>query len=61
MQVLRQFDSYKAGDIMTDDDIADQKRRGNLGDLIANGFVAPLPDPAQPVEAKPEPKKGRRK
>lgn len=40
MKVLKAFDFYQPGQIMTPEDIADQARRGNLPDLLKNGFVA---------------------
>ena len=39
MKVLKAFDFYQPGDTMTPDAIGDQAQRGNLDDLIRNGFV----------------------
>lgn len=38
-RVIRAFDRYRPGQTMTAEDVADQERRGNLPDLIKNGFV----------------------
>jgi len=46
MKVLRAFDFYQPGQTMTADDIDEQRRRGNLPDLIRNGFVEPVADTA---------------
>lgn len=39
MKVLKAFDRYVAGDTMKPEDVEDQRQRGNLDDLLANGFV----------------------
>ena len=39
-RVLRDFDFYRVGQAMRPEDVADQKRRGNLPDLLRNGFIA---------------------
>jgi len=41
-KILKTFDNYKIGDKMQAADVADQKRRGNLPDLIANGYVVEI-------------------
>lgn len=38
--VLRQFDFYQPGDVMSAEDVADQERRGNMPDLLAKGRIA---------------------
>jgi len=50
-KVLKAFDNYTVGQIMVTADVADQKRRGNLQDLVKNGFVA-----EQKARAKSTPK-----
>lgn len=53
VRVLRDFDRYRTGDIMTPADVADQQARGNLPDLIRNGFVKDPAAAPPPVAAAP--------
>ena len=39
LMVKRQFDTYAVGEVMTDAEVADQTRRGNLDDLVKNGYL----------------------
>lgn len=39
MKVLKPFDNYRAGDMMSTEDLLDQESRGNLPDLIKNGYI----------------------
>lgn len=39
MRVLRAFDHYQPGDTMTPEDVAEQRQRGNIPDLLTNGFI----------------------
>jgi len=38
--VIRAFDHYAAGDVLSAEAEADQQKRGNLPDLLANGYLA---------------------
>ena len=38
-KVLKPFDFYRIGQHMTDDDVNEQTSRGNMPDLVRNGFV----------------------
>jgi len=39
MKVLRPFDFHKLGDVLTPQQVENQRGRGNLPDLVANGFL----------------------
>ena len=39
MKVLRPFDFHKLGDVLTPQQVENQRGRGNLPDLVAGGFL----------------------
>ena len=39
MKVLRPFDFHKLGDVLTPEQVENQRGRGNLPDLVAGGFL----------------------
>jgi len=47
--VIRAFDHYAVGDVLSDAAVADQQKRGNLPDLLANGYLAKA-EPPKPVK-----------
>lgn len=49
MKVQKPFDSYRPGDVMSAEDVEDQRKRGNLDDLVRNGFVKAGDSPTLPA------------
>ncbi len=49
-RILKAFDFYQAGQEMNADDVAEQTKRGNMADLIRNGYIAKISQPVMPEE-----------
>lgn len=49
-RVLRAFDRYLPGQEMSADDVAEQTKRGNMADLIRNGYITKISQPVMPEE-----------
>ena len=46
-KVLRHFDNYAAGDVMSPADVLDQERRGNIPSLLRENYIAALGNATQ--------------
>lgn len=49
MMVLRPFDKWRAGEVLPAAAVKDYDERGNIPDLVKNGFLADKPEP-EPVK-----------
>lgn len=49
MIVMRPFDNWRAGDALPPAVVEEQRRRGNLADLVRNGFITDDAPPLLPL------------